>query len=143
MNNEYSNPNNAQPRKSGPGGDKRFEAAIRRAYELWPDIHVLCIRPGNDADGQPHKRPMGTWRDIRITRDDALAHVRRGGRLGLVPWSIRCVVVDCDCGEGKGWPEGAGREVRAAAEGAIGYGPTLALTGSASDWEVLLGTFFH
>ena len=112
-----------------------FDAAIRRAFTLWPNIHLLRARNNGAAEAQPHDAPL--------TCDEALAHVDAGGRLGLVPWSVRCVVVVCDCGEGMGWADGAGRDVRDAVQLQIDPSPLFELTGSAGDWAQGGHLYYH
>lgn len=67
--------------------------AIAQIFKAEPKAHLLKIEPGK-------KSPLkGTrWRSRPLTEAEALGWVSEGGRLGIVPASVRCGVLDLDTG---------------------------------------------
>ena len=51
--------------------------------------YLVLIKPGT-------KIPASPWRDGGANLDVALSHVDKGGRIGVVPASLGCIVVDSD-----------------------------------------------
>ena len=59
---------------------------------------------------KPNKIPINKWKDASPSRSQVIAHVQKGGLLGLIPWSIGLAVIDIDKG---GRSETPGQDVEA------------------------------
>lgn len=66
---------------------------IANIYKAAPGVHLLRIEPGGKA---PLKGTQ--WRDNPLTAAEAVDWTAKGERLGIVPASVRCGVLDLDHG---------------------------------------------
>ena len=69
---------------------------VARLFALYPDIHLFPIRPRGKEPLSGYK-----WKDTKLTHAEAVHWEEQNHKLGLIPWSIGCAVIDVDAWEGE------------------------------------------